>query len=110
MLPLPGFSRADLPGQAEYFLAQQAAAVDEGVVTLSIIARETLSGWLMLLVPIAVYLLTRATSVRTLQKLACRPVSLATPIGPEGDVELGSLIPDRTAVSALAASEASGAA
>lgn len=69
LVPLPGFSRADLPGQAEYFLAQQAAAVDEGVVTLSIVARETLSGWLMLLVPIAVYLLTRAISVRTLQKL-----------------------------------------
>ncbi len=90
LLPLPGLSRVDLPGQAEYFLAQQAAAVDQGVVTLSIIARETLSGWLLLLVPIAVYLLTRATSVRTLQKLVTLMLVVATFQAVLGLMQFGS--------------------
>ena len=90
LLPLPGFSRVDLPGQAEYFLAQQAAGVEQGVVTLSIIARETLSGWLMILVPIAVYLLTRATSLRTLQKLVTLLLLVATFQAVLGLMQFGS--------------------
>ena len=69
LLPLPGLTRADLPGQTDYFVALQAAGVDQGTATLSTIPRETLSGWLLLLIPIAVYLLTRATSVRNLRKV-----------------------------------------
>jgi O-antigen ligase len=69
LLPMPGFTRADLPGQADYFVALQAAGVDQGAATLSTIPRETLSGWLRLLIPLAVYLLTRATSVRNLRKV-----------------------------------------
>ena len=78
LLPLPGLSPLDLPGQADYFMASQAAGVDRGATTLSIIPRETLSGWLILLVPIAVYLLTRASSVRTLQKLVTLMLVVAT--------------------------------
>ena len=90
LLPLPGLSRVDLPGQAAYFLAQQAAAVDQGAVTLSIIARETLSGWLILLVPIAVYLLTRATSVRNLQNLVTLMLVVATLQAVLGLMQFGS--------------------
>jgi O-antigen ligase len=39
------------------------------MVTLSILPRETLAGWLALLLPIAVYLLTRATPVKWLRGL-----------------------------------------
>lgn len=90
LVPLPGLSRVDLPGQAAYFLAQQAAGVDQGAVTLSVIARETLSGWLLLLVPIAVYLLTRASSVRTLQKLVTLMLVVATLQAVLGLMQFGS--------------------
>ena len=90
LVPLPGLSRVDLPGQAAYFLAQQAAGVDQGAVTLSIIARETLSGWLLLLVPIAVYLLTRATPVRSLQKLVTLMLVVATLQAVLGLMQFGS--------------------
>ena len=90
LLPLPGLSRADLPGQAEYFLALQAAGVDQSAATLSIIARDTLSGWLVLLVPIAVYLLTRATSVRNLQNIVTLMLAVASCEAVLGLVQFGS--------------------
>ena len=90
LLPLPGLSRADLPGQAEYFLALQAAGVDQSAATLSIIARDTLSGWLVLLVPIAVYLLTRATSVRNLKNIVTLMLAVAAGEAVLGLVQFGS--------------------
>jgi hypothetical protein len=90
LLPLPGLSPLDLPGQADYFMASQAAGVDRGATTLSIIPRETLSGWLVLLVPIAVYLLTRATSVRSLQKLVTLMLVVAALQAMLGLMQFGS--------------------
>ena len=90
LLPLPGLSPLDLPGQADYFMASQAAGVDQGATTLSIIPRETLSGWLVLLVPIAVYLLTRATSVRSLQKLVTLMLVVAALQAMLGLMQFGS--------------------
>jgi O-antigen ligase len=90
LLPLPGLSRADLPGQAEYFLALQAAGVEQGAATLSIITRDTLSGWLVLLVPIAVYLLTRATSVRNLKNIVTLMLAVAAGEAVLGLVQFGS--------------------
>lgn len=67
LVPLPGVSRAQLPGQADMYLALQAAGVEEGWATLSALPRETLAGWLILLVPVAVYLLTRSLPVNSLR-------------------------------------------
>ena len=90
LLPLPGLSPLDLPGQADYFMASQAAGVDRGATTLSIIPRDTLSGWLILLVPIAVYLLTRASSVRSLQKLVTLMLVVAALQAMLGLMQFGS--------------------
>ncbi len=59
LLPLPWLSRVSLAGQSDYYTALQLAGA-EGGATLSILPRETLLGWLKILVPVAVYLLTRA--------------------------------------------------
>ena len=90
LLPLPGLSQLDLPGQADYFMALQAAGVDQGATTLSTIPRDTLSGWLILLVPIAVYLLTRASSVRSLQKLVTLMLVVAALQAMLGLMQFGS--------------------
>ena len=67
LVPLPGVSRAQLPGQADMYLDLQAAGVEEGWATLSTLPRETLAGWLVLLVPVAVFLLTRSLPVNWLR-------------------------------------------
>ncbi|TDG12863.1 O-antigen ligase domain-containing protein [Seongchinamella unica] len=55
-------SRLSLPGQADYYTALQLAGSDSWT-TLSILPRETALGWLVLLLPVAVYLLVRKLSV-----------------------------------------------
>lgn len=61
LLPLPGVSRLGLPGQADYYAALQLAG-DQATTTLSILPRETWLGWLVLLLPVAVFLLVRSLS------------------------------------------------
>lgn len=53
LLPLPGLSRLSLPGQGDYYSALQMAD-QAAMTTLSVLPRETLLGWLVLLVPIAI--------------------------------------------------------
>lgn len=66
LVPIPGLSRLSLPGQADYFTALTLAGADQ-TTTLSVLPRETLLGWLVLLIPVSVFLLTRALPAKKLQ-------------------------------------------
>ena len=66
LIPLPGISRLSLPGQADYYTALELVG-HAATTTLSVIPRETFLGWLILLVPIAVFMLTRALDVSRLR-------------------------------------------
>ncbi|MEP5568716.1 MAG: O-antigen ligase family protein [Halioglobus sp.] len=66
LLPLPGLSRLSLPGQADYYTALQLVG-DSSWTTLSVLPRETLLGWLVILVPVAVFLLARTATQQQLQ-------------------------------------------
>ncbi|KAA1188915.1 O-antigen ligase family protein [Pseudohalioglobus sediminis] len=59
LLPLPGLSRLSLPGQADYFSALQLVG-SEASTRLTLLPRETLLGWMVLLLPVSVFLLVRA--------------------------------------------------
>jgi O-antigen ligase len=76
LLPLPGLSRLNLPGQADYYSNLQLVGGGD-ITTLSILPRETLLGWLVMLVPVAVFLLTRSLSVHRLQKLMALVFAMA---------------------------------
>jgi O-antigen ligase len=77
LLPLPGVSRLSLPGQADYFSALQLVGA-EGSTTLSILPRETLLGWLVLLLPVAVFLLVRSLPVAQLRTALVLVFAMAT--------------------------------
>lgn len=57
LVPLP-FSRLALPGQADYYTVQELVG-GQGWSTLSLLPRESWTGLLILLVPVAVFLLGR---------------------------------------------------
>ncbi|QFU74629.1 O-antigen ligase domain-containing protein [Halioglobus maricola] len=66
LVPIPGLSRLSLPGQADYYTALQLVG-DSSWTTLSILPRETWLGWLVLLLPVAVFLLARSATQKQLR-------------------------------------------
>jgi O-antigen ligase len=58
LFPLPGLSRLSLPGQADYYSALQLVGA-EAFTSLTILPRETFLGWLVLSMPLAVFMLVR---------------------------------------------------
>lgn len=77
LIPLPGISRLSLPGQADYYTNLQLAGY-KGLATFSILPRETLLAWLALLVPVTVFLLTRAMPVQRLHPMIVVVLAMAT--------------------------------
>ena len=72
ILPLPGLSRVDLAGQAEYHVIQKLMKGEEvsSAITLSLVPWETLRGWLLLLIPVGVYAVARHLDTN-LPTIAC---------------------------------------
>lgn len=71
LIPLPSFIAEILPGRTDYSSALQLAAggADVGWQTASLYGRETFSGWLVLLLPLAAYLAARSLDTEQLRKL-----------------------------------------
>jgi len=70
LIPFPAFVTEVLPGRADYISALIYAGGDsQGWRALSLYPRETFSGWLVLLLPLSVYLAARSLETKQLRSL-----------------------------------------
>ena len=71
LLPFPAFITEILPGRADYLNALSLATDDDGSgwQSMSLNGRETFSGWLMLLLPLATFLAASSLDTSQLRKL-----------------------------------------